>query len=501
MTNSSKPPDILVVVMDCGRFQDFPGGTDPVAPMPFTDELRKQSVAFPRAVSPCSWTIPSHAGLFTGLYPWESGVHAKADLRLDPTIPRLAERLANRGYRSIALSANPLLLPTFGLMQGFDRAYWSAWWEPFLRSAKASPGFEFDARAPPAPIDADSGRGGLRRLLLQLSPNLFRAPFLMDSASRLVQKMEDSQAPRSLSSAPWIERCLDGWVRERSRDESVFAFVNLLEAHEPYFTDSEMTPTFLDWLRYARCRQDHFSCAAGRWTPSTEDLARLRQMYRHMLTVIDRRLKGIVDVLKAAGRWDNTLMVLTSDHGQAFGEHGIIFHALRVDEAEVRIPLWVRYPDGSFAGATGQGWASLIDVPGTIMHATGANGWQPPSAVSLESLVDAPRPIPVMSMSDGLTWTHVGGLLTTERKDWLDRVMVAAYNADQKVVVNAKTGEYGAYNVAVDPLELRSIDSTENNGLGPLVEVAREAGRTILRAPNPVRSREVEERLAGWGYL
>lgn len=461
----------------------------------------RESLVFPRAASVTSWTVPAHISLFTGLYPWESGAHAKRDLRLRPEIPRLAERLRGSGYRSIALSANPVVLPTFGMVNGFDCAYWAAWWEPFVRANRTTPGTSYDARQPVESFDYDHGLGPVRHALLQLSPNLHRAPYMMDGLSRVVQKIQSPGRPRDLTNVPWIEKKLGEWLNAQPAEVPTFTFVNLLEAHEPYYTDDEIAPTFRDWLRYARVRQDHFSCATGQWTPSEHELAELHRMYRRMIRVIDKRLDGIVEEFKRAGRWDNTVMVLTSDHGQAFGEHGIIFHTLRVDEEMTRIPLWIRFPNGVHAGESGVGWASLIDVFPTFLKAAGIDDWKTPSGYDLGYLADNQRHEPLFTMSDGLIWTHVDEMLAEERRSWLDRVFVAAYQSDRKVVVNAVSGEASAFAFDQDPLEVHDILPDEADRLEPLVEDAKEVGRRLLSQGAPLRSQAVEERLKSWGYV
>src|ERR1700693_5078851 len=109
-------PDLLVVVMDCVRASDFPGGTSPVPGMPTAEKLVRESIRFPRAISVAPWTIPSHASLFTGLYPWENGVHMLRELRLDPSVPTLAGMLAKAGYSTFSLSSNGFICPDIGLV-------------------------------------------------------------------------------------------------------------------------------------------------------------------------------------------------------------------------------------------------------------------------------------------------------------------------------------------------------------------------------------------------
>src|SRR5215469_5335127 len=111
-------PDLLLVVLDCVRAWDFPGGRSAIGPMPFVEGFRRESIHFPRAASVAHWTVPAHASMFTGLYPWEHGVHAKGKLKLDPSIPTVAGHLRDAGYRTLCLSANGLVSPGLGLTNG-----------------------------------------------------------------------------------------------------------------------------------------------------------------------------------------------------------------------------------------------------------------------------------------------------------------------------------------------------------------------------------------------
>jgi arylsulfatase A-like enzyme len=219
-----------------------------------------------------------------------------------------------------------------------------------------------------------------------------------------------------------------------------------------------------------------------------------------MISVIDRRLAAIVDVYRERGRWDNTLMVLTSDHGQAFGEHGILFHTLRIDEGEIRIPLWVRYPDSPLVGE-GVGWASLIDVAPTVLRAAGAPDWESPSGRDLGQLADKARSEPLLTMSDGLIWTHVDQMLTSERRAWLDQVFVGAYRDEFKVVLEARTGALSAYNIVRDSGEREDLMPQLGTQLESLVSAASAVGQRILGSGAPVRSQEVQDRLKSWGYI
>ena len=74
----------------------------------------------------------------------------------------------------------------------------------------------------------------------------------------------------------------------------------------------------------SRVRQDHHGWIEGHWQPSARESELLHRLYRGSLRLLDARVQRIVASLKAAGRWENTMFVLTSDHGQAFGRDGVV---------------------------------------------------------------------------------------------------------------------------------------------------------------------------------
>lgn len=500
-------PDFLVVVMDCVRALDFPvDGLGPGTVMPEVAALRKESVVYSRAVSPASWTFPSHASLFTGLYPWESGAHAKASLRLPSGLPTIPQALRSCGYESVSLSGNPVLDRSFGLIDSFDTAFWADWWEPFLRTERdpshvRRPGFNIGS-GPEGKLPRDgSVSGGLRRSLLGLSPYLNRFPYLMDLATRVGQGIIEPSRERSLETARWIEPSLARWLGERRRDTPVFAFVNLIDAHEPYYTDSATVGGALDWLRYTRVRQDHFGRALEKWSPAPREMALLRGLYRNMIRRMDRRIGALRRVFDEAGRGENLCMVLTSDHGQAFDEHGVLFHTLRIDEPEVRIPLWVRYPRAESGGSEARGWASLIDVAPTALALAGSGASISRSGVSLDSLIDAPRAAAVLTLGDGFTWPHLTGSIDTQLRQRLDRPYVAGYEGSFKVLRDVLSGREIAFDIDRDPEERDDVLKQNEAVLGSTLSRVRDASGQLGSATPIPPDAEIEARLRSWGYL
>jgi arylsulfatase A-like enzyme len=499
-------PNVVVVVLDCVRADDFPGTRPGGAPHPFLEELRQESVVFPRATSVAPWTVPSHATIFTGLYPWEHGAHAKGTLPLPSTIPRLPSLLRSAGYASLCLSANPLLNPELGLVDGFDAAAWSEWWEPYMRN---SPGARTAKRLVRAGSPAATPSSRLQRLhdsplvsLLHRSANLvYRYPFAVSAGNHLAQRVTDPEAADHALVARWIDPTFESWTRGVATTTPVFAFVNLLEAHEPYFVDREVVRGLGAYWRYVRTWQDRPSVLSGAWTPTPDEVALLRALYRGTFRLLEERLRRLIGVLKATGRWENTLFVVTSDHGQAFLENGTLFHMHRPDEGLLRVPLWVRYPGGARGGTVARGWASLLDVAPTVLDAAGLPTPPAMSGRRLPDLEGADRPDPVFAMADGLALAQERRQIAAARIAWIDRSWVAAYEGDRKVTYDLADGRLRAYDLHADPEESADEWPRRPGEFEPLAAAARRVADRLTGGPDAAISEEVEDRLRSWGYV
>jgi arylsulfatase A-like enzyme len=497
------PANYIVVVFDALRASDFPGGVDPVPGMPCSEQLRRESFVFPNSVSVTPWTIPAHASLFTGLYPWEHGAHAKKNLVLDASIPKLPDFLRPFGYRSLMLSANTLICPRFGLVSGFDDASWGGWWESYVRRVRQdSPPCSFNEVKREAALLDRFRDGPLGKLAINSTEAFYRFPAFFDSLDRIHQRLRYPEDARDLSVAPWIEPALKSWISRQPRDSPLLIMINLVDTHEPYFTPPGLTRGLSGWWDYAKVRQDFVSCISGEWVPSTEELRVLRELYRCMVRNSDRRLDAIVKVFQEAGRWDRTGLFVTSDHGQAFGEHGELFHLNGVIDPMLRIPLWYRPPGGTGGPVTAKGWASIIDVAPTIVEEVDSgNIGRFPSAVPLMNLVDKTRESPVFAMSDGLVWNHLKNALPGSRRSEFDRIRVVAYRSRWKTILDVTRNEIAAFDLETDPGEDHNLWEGGQIALAPQISASRAIGEQISHSPSIELDKDVADRLRSWGYV
>ena len=474
--------------------------------MPFLRSIQEEVLQFPGAVSPASWTIPGHASLFTGLYPWDHGAHYRLGPILTPEPETLAEFLGRQGYATSLYSANAYVQRATGLSRGFDEALWGSARELFLRFlsiqepkcptlggpalAWKGPSAE-RAPAPTGPPPSPLGDFALT--------SLCRVPSVWDGMNRVGGHLLGTYATDMPAVSPWIESKLDRWLARQPAGRPVFAFVNLFEAHAPYLAHGGFPVGLGDWLSYAWRSQDPLRWVTGQWNPSPTQVDQLRTAYRYSLRTMDRRVRQIVERFSRRREWENTLFVLTSDHGHAFLEQDLLYHRFRVDEPVARIPMWIRTPHRGHVGIRSNEWASLIDVPRTIAQLLGRPSFGDPTSRDLLSPVPSPDPRPIYCMTDGLPEREAPGMSTARRRslNWLG---VAAYRGDRKAIA----GEDGAARVyAVAPATAPHSPALAADDVASR-EVAELARQAVALAAQRIAGKEfhgdVEQRLAGWGY-
>jgi len=495
----TQPPNVVIVVLDCVRANEFPDGTSPIEGLDFLNTLKGSCLRFTRAVSPSSWSIPSHATLLTGRQPWEHHAHGKGNLRLDPSVPRLSTQLKSQGYNSALLSANPLIGHEYGLGLGFDYTESASPFDSYLRFRRKA---RSKIRAMPRPDGEVSGATEFfRAASLVACHGLSRVPWSFDVTAQMGRFLRNEpRSPLPPPVSPWIEPTLSDWVSAQPRGSPLFAFVNLIDAHEPYLAMPGGGSSLRDWWNLARTRQDLFGWATGRWSPTASERSNLKQLYANSLRRLDLRLKRIVRILQETDRWDDTLFIVTSDHGQALGERDLLFHGLRVDESVIRIPLWVKSPHGASVGEVSDRWVSLADVTAEVLKTAGVEASHFTSGTPLTAPVLAPQG-PACSVSDGVVfWDIANGVPEARRKE-LDHVIGAAYHESLKATVDVTDGRHRLFDIVADPEERRNIFDPSIPTHAHLAERARTVATSVRDSSRTERDFSIDERLSAWGYL
>ena len=452
---------------------------------PAIDRFADTALVYDCAVSPATWTIPSHASLLTGLSVSQHGMNTmEGSRRLNPQLVPLAQALSNSGYETLAVSQNPLFTPAHGLGGGFSSFA------------------DFDVLA------QVRRRGRAARRLI---------------GSRVaVARKAGQYAERLLAPDTALAFVLDWISRRTPEDRPFFVFANLLAPHFPWIVPpiyllrgGALDIRYVTRVDYVTLKREwEFNARAA--TPSPAHLRTWRRLYESSIMHVDATVGRFVGRASEWPGWRNTIVVLMSDHGEMLGDRdGRVGHSsvLLLHDDLVRVPLIVRHPDRALGGREAR-VVQTHDLFRTILDWTGtSHGTVPAAQTELPSL-DHPDDNRVAVSEDDYTDGHdVPGRLAALNPaldgDAQPRILRAARTTTHKYVEHDwQAAEY--YDLRVDPDEERNIVSARSldhaTELSRLREALRswESTREIfppIEGEVADTSAEVETRLRALGYL
>ena len=342
------PRNVLVIVWDTVRAANTSLHGYHRRTTPNLEKLANRGVHLDKAFATSSWTLPSHASLFTGRWPHELGVDWSTPLR--PDVPTLAEYLGHRGYDSAGFVANlDYCGRESGLARGF--AHYEDFplgaWDVFNRYIALGRRLQIDAMA-----------------------------FTLDEfLERFIGRATGLAAPskeHARDAAAVNEGFLEWLTWQQKRRRPFFAFLNFNDAHSPYVVPDPTIPGF--GLRPSSSR-DLRTLAA--WTTvdkailSPRDVRMATDLYDDCIAELDRRLGTLIEELGRRGVLDDTVVIVTSDHGEHLGDHRLFFHGCSLYRQLVQVPLVIVGPVGVPAGRKVTSPASLRDVPATVVELLG----------------------------------------------------------------------------------------------------------------------------------
>ena len=329
-SGQEKQPNILLLVLDTVRAKSLSlyGAQRPTTPN--LDRLAKRGIVFEKAIAAAPWTLPSHASIFTGRLPGELSCDWLKPL--DAAYPTIAEGLRGAGYATAGFAANTVYCGReTGLGRGFD------YYEDHT-------------------ID-------LNEMLLSsaLSEEI--------ANSRLLRRLAGFYDTLDRKSAHAINRGCLNWL-DKQTARPFFAFLNYFEAHEPLVAQAGFENKFGSGLNrpYRLYRfKDHDGTLVEPEKMTPAEIQAELDAYESNIAYLDAQVGRLLAELEQRQRLDNTMVIITSDHGEQFGEHGLFLHGNSLYFECIAVPLLILLPGGALAGQRVKAPVSLADLPATLL--------------------------------------------------------------------------------------------------------------------------------------
>ena len=326
--------------MDAGRADHLScyGYNRPTTPN--LARIAAQGTVFENAISAAVWTVPSHASLFTGMYLSGHGLRGR-NLKLRQDLPTMASFLGANGYDTLALTANALIGHATGLARGFVE----------LKDIR----------------------------------NVFQGERLtgwQKKANALYRRLYYGRNPHQSSwydSGAWrLNFDMQRWIRRQQRgggERPFFIFANYMEPHLRYdppraFRQQYLSPA--QEKRWEQVNQNAWKYMSGEAQMSADDWDILTRLYDAELAYLDGRLGQLYDFLRQNQLLDDTLLIITSDHGENLGDHQMMDHQYCVYDTLARLPLIVHYPARFASGVRRQDLVQSVDLLPTFAELAGA---------------------------------------------------------------------------------------------------------------------------------
>ncbi|HZQ07699.1 MAG TPA: sulfatase [Anaerolineae bacterium] len=412
----SARPNILLIVMDATRAQNLSVYGYPRRTTPFLEMFAESCMVYENAIATSCWSLPCHASLFTGLYP---SVHGADDQHqfLDAEHPIIGEFLnVNHGYRTLAFCTKRDISPVTGMHRGFQE----------FNPEKRSLPFHGTLRKLDNGVAKMMGTrdGGMRRTNQQLAT--------------LLPKLQ-------------------------ANGEPFFIFLSTVESHIPYRPPKKYThflPKGVSSNQVAGVNMDRWKYMVGETEMGEQDFEILRALYDGGITYTDARLAELFAGLQRLNLLDDMLIIITGDHGENLGEHGLMAHGYCLYDTVVHVPLIIHYPQS--LGLTGRVSRQVqsVDVLPTILNLLGDESATRHRSLQGHSLLSTERHEFTVAEQANPDMTIFKTRFPNKDVSRYDRYLRMIRTEAHKFIW-ASDGQHELYDLQADPHETRNLIQRE----------------------------------------
>jgi len=433
---TTRPP-VIIYLVDTLRADHLGCYGYPRPTSPRIDAFARDAVRFERALAQAPWTKPAVASIFTGLTPPQHG--ATGAFSVLGKMPTIAALLAAAGYDTAAFAISGFLDREFGLWQGFGE------YRVFVEQ----------------PIGPNEG--------------------VRPRAGELMHQRADVGQQAALS-----------WLDTRPSTAPLFLYVHVSDPHAPYLAPEPFRQRFAAGVDPQLGLVSNIDAIhSGQRQLATGERDAIIALYDAEVAYTDDRFGAFLDGLAARGLYENALIVLVADHGEAFAEHRYWQHGSSMFDEQIRVPLLIKLPGNRSGGRVVSDVVSQVDILPTALEVAGA---APPAGLAGASLVSAVACGAPLARGRAV-YSHLGGTSLTIS---LEGVMLG----NDKLIHDFGTRHTELYDLAADPQERRDLTATRQLRTGYLASLAipfRLATAAALAAEVEIDP-AVRERLRALGY-
>lgn len=321
-------PNVLMLMIDTLR-ADYVGAYNQVdIKTPHLDSLATDGVLFEECISQASWTRPSGVSIFTGRIPSGHATQTKA-ARVPDEATLFSEILQQNGVTTGALANNINLTSTFNLDQGFDTFMYEA------------PNYPFAG-----------------------TESVFGLTFY-----KVVAKVKERLSPEHrevhnyYQPADVVFEDVKSFIEANDQSRWMM-YAHIMEPHDPYFEHPSLTGSGPEYngVAYGRAEHEH---------PDPKDTEYLKDVYKQEIEFLDLEIGRMISWLKETNRYDNTVIIIVSDHGEEFNEHGGFWHGTTLYDEVLHVPLIVKTAKDAPKGIRIPWQVRSIDIAPTITDLMG----------------------------------------------------------------------------------------------------------------------------------
>ncbi|MFX0197627.1 MAG: sulfatase [Candidatus Hodarchaeota archaeon] len=324
-------PNIVMFLMDCVRPDHMSCYGYSVKTTPNIDNIAREATLFENAITTSGWTLPTHASLFTGLYPSKHGANWQ-HLFLDNKYPTMAEILQKKGYSTAGFSSVKFL----SMRTGFGRGF-----ECFVENF------------------SEKLRHRVNKYYLKYQFNKQLSTISLFASRNSIQGKVTN----------W--KVMDWLKKRRNTSKPLFLFIHYFDAHKPYRFNEYYNRLF---LKRRDAIQKSKKLANYDWPQITLnmddiDIDILNSLYDSKIFSIDMSVIEIINLLKRMNLYENSILIFMADHGEIITR--VLEHHFYLTDEVLRIPLILRYPDVFQAGTIRKDLVSIVDILPTILEIVG----------------------------------------------------------------------------------------------------------------------------------